>query len=178
MPAPDGNANAYRHGGRTERFGLAHARLGRKFATAYHDLNRLRAAVEGLLRQAHGELTVCQVGRIQTLIRLEESCRACELLIRQNPDMPANELRQHRESIVRWSLQRDKLLGELLGAVASEANPGDPWAVVDQAAAQAVRLPQDRREGPDPASDPRQAAEPTDTPTGDDAGRAEPGAAE
>ena len=106
---------AVRHGGRSKRFGVVLARLGRRFRTSYVDACRLRTYIENLVREKHGELSLFQIARIQTIARLEQSARAVELSIRENPEMPADELRQARHSICQWSRERDNLLAELLG---------------------------------------------------------------
>jgi hypothetical protein len=141
--APVGNANALKHGGRSKRCGLVAARLGDKFSQPYVDAMRLRKAIESQVREKHGELTLEQVGMIQTLIRLELSARALEQSQRESPGMPAGDLLKLREAVIKWSLQRDRILSELLGDdhQASSGND-DPWAVVDQAAAQRVRATQ------------------------------------
>ncbi len=97
----------------------------------------MRAAVEALVRGAHGELTLRQVTRIQTLCRIEMSARVLEQSIRQNPEMSATELRSSRESICRWSAQRDGILAELLGNDTVVAgSSADPFASIQQKAAE------------------------------------------
>lgn len=115
---PQGNVSGIKHAGRStrQRFGLVHAKLGRRFAAAYGHCNQLRREVERLVRQHHGGISLSQQARIQSLLRCEESCRALELMIRDKADtIAADELRLHRHHIVQWSCQRDKILGELLG---------------------------------------------------------------
>jgi hypothetical protein len=142
--APEGNTNAVKHGGRSNRHGLAVAKLGKRMAGAYIDAARLRRAIEKAVEEKHGSLSLLQLGKIQTAIRHELSCRASEAAIRDNPSMPPDQIRQHREYICRWSRERDKLLTELLGdGHQAGGDPADdPWAVVDQAAAQRVRASQ------------------------------------
>lgn len=151
--APEGNTNAVRHGGRSNRHGLAVAKLGKRMAGAYIDAARLRRAIEKAVEEKHGSLSLLQLGKIQTAIRHELSCRASETAIRDNPSMPPDQIRQHREYICRWSRERDKLLTELLGDdhQAGGSSDDDPWAVVDQQAAERVRAAQraDRATGED-----------------------------
>ena len=45
--------------------------------------------------------------------------------------MPADELRSHRESIGRWTRERDGLLEKLLGPDCAAAGGSDPWSVLD-----------------------------------------------
>ncbi|MFH1920159.1 MAG: hypothetical protein ABIP48_09780 [Planctomycetota bacterium] len=129
-----GNVNAVRHGHRSKRHGVVLARLGRRFRGAYVDVLKLRLQVEILLRQRYGELSLIQVGRVQTLARLEQSARALELTIRETPSMPAEELRGARHSICSWSRERDNILTELLGGKA--VNGSDVWATLEQPQAQ------------------------------------------
>jgi len=128
MPAPIGNVNNVRHGMRSKRHGLVHAKLGRRFANAYGHVNQLRKAVETLLVERHGSLSLLQQAKVQSLLRLEEGIRACEKAIAESPNMKPDEVRQQRYAIAQWTMQRDSLLGELLGNAKATA---DPWAVLD-----------------------------------------------
>jgi len=129
MPAPLGNTNAVKHGLRSKRYGLVHAKQGKRFASAYGHCNQLRREVESLVRQGHGGLSLLQLAKIQSLLRLEEGIRACEKVIAETPKMAPNEVRQTRWSISQWTMQRDSLLAELLGDCGGKA---DPWALLDQ----------------------------------------------
>jgi hypothetical protein len=142
--APKGNTNAVKHGARSNRRGIVLAKVGRKLAQAYFDCAQLRLAIEDAIRKKHGGLTLMQIGQVQSVIRLELSARACEQTMRDHPDMPPDQLRQNREAIVKWTLQRDKLMAELLGddRHGNGSQDDDPWAVVDQQAAERVRAAQ------------------------------------
>ena len=114
--APEGNVNRVVHGGRSARHGVVLARLGKRFRGAYVDACHLRTHIETLVRQRHGELTLSQVAKIQTLARLEQSSRALELGMRDGGDkMTVDDLIRARTMIGQWSRERDNLLAELLG---------------------------------------------------------------
>lgn len=149
--AQPGNTNRVTHGGRSQRFGIVLARLGRKFRTSYVDVLRLRRELETILRQQHGELTLLQIARIQTVARLEQSSRALELSIREDQNMAPDALRLARHQIVQWSCQRDRILSELLGGNVG-ADGTDPWATLD---ATPPESPQDGHQSdPTPQPDP------------------------
>lgn len=137
-PRP-GNVNAVRHGARSDRGGIVLAKLGKRFAPAYRHAVQLRRAVESLISAKHGSVPLLAIAKISTLCRLEVSCRASELAIRDTPNMTADELRQHRSMIVQWSCQRDRLLASLVGDEAGVTV--DPWAEVD------LQTPPDTRQG-------------------------------
>lgn len=137
--APRNNTNSVKHGARSQRWGVTLAKLGDRFAPAYFDVCRLRKALERLVAERLGRVTLRERCRIQTLCRLEMSARASEMAIRDNPKMTAEELRTHRTMINQWSLQRDNILAELLGDAPS---PSDPMAgyLAALANAQAARV--------------------------------------
>jgi len=135
MAAQPGNVNAVRTGHRGRGFGLVHAKLGRRFAGAYADVCKLGIAVERLVRQKHGSLSLWHAARIQTLQRIEESARAAEYSIHHNQEMGPDELRQQRDAIVRWTQQRDNLLRELLGDD-QKTGGTDLWGEVDRLVAE------------------------------------------
>ena len=60
-----------RHGCRSQRHGLVHARLGKRFAAAYGHAGKLRRELERLLAERHGEIPLVEVARVQTVLRLE-----------------------------------------------------------------------------------------------------------
>ncbi len=134
MPAPEGNINAVRHGLRSKRHGLVHAKLGRRFANAYGHANQLRKAVETLLVEKHGSLTLLQRAKVQSLLRLEEGIRACEKSMAETPGMPPDEVRQQRWAIAQWTMQRDSLLAALLGDSNLSGKLSDPLSVILDAA--------------------------------------------
>ena len=143
------NVNRVVHGGRSQRFGIVFSKLGKRFASQYGDCCRFRREVERLVVAQYGSLSLRRRARTQTLIRLEMSCRACELLIRDTPDMAADEVRQNRSQIVHWSRERDNVLAELLGdgtGVTGEASVINPW---DALPANPQQAPEDA-----PQSDP------------------------
>jgi hypothetical protein len=113
------NVNAVKHGMRSKRFGIVHAKLGRRFAAAYFDTAKLRLKVEELAGLSHEGMDpkekLLKLAKVQSLIRAEEGCRACEAMIRSNPEMSAEEIRQQRYAIQQFTRERDKLLGDLLG---------------------------------------------------------------
>ena len=116
MGAPISNTNAVRHGQRSNRHGLVHAKLGRRFASAYGHANSLRKAVEAQVKERHGGISLVQQAKIQSLLRLERALRALERAIATTPDMAPDGLRPTaRIAIQQWTLQRDRLLAELLG---------------------------------------------------------------
>ena len=123
--APLGNTNAVRHGQRSKRHGLVHAKLGRRFASAYGHCNSLRKAVEGLIRQQHGSITLVEQARVQSLLRLEEGIRAVEKMMADNPSMGPEEVRSNRAAIAQWTLTRDNILAELVGNGKATTNPWD-----------------------------------------------------
>ena len=127
--APRNNCNAMRHGARSKRRELPVAYLGRRHASAGHDVSRLRTRLERLVRDRLGDVPLVTQATIQTITRLEASCRLAEQSIREHPDMGPADLRSLRESIVRWSLQRDRLLRELLG---TQETPASEWDAVDE----------------------------------------------
>ena len=123
--APAGNLNAMKFGNRTKRRTMVVALLGRKHASAAHDVGRLRSRLEAVVKARFGEVPLAMEARIQTVARIEASCRLAEQSIRETPDMAPTELRSHRESIVRWSMQRDRLLFEVVGQTDSRASEWD-----------------------------------------------------
>ena len=125
--APKGNVNRVSHGLRSSRDGVVLAKLGRKAAGLYHDVMRLRKAVEAIVGKRCGGVTLRQRMRIQTACRLEMGIRSLELGLRDERQVSLSELRSTRESIARWAVQRDNVLAALLGnAQTSE------WDVVDR----------------------------------------------
>ncbi len=122
--AQPGNTNALRTGRRSSRPGTVLARLGPKYSQPYQDVCRLRRGVESLLRGKHGALSLLQAARLQSLCRLELNCRIAELTIRDRPDMPTESLRSFRESIGRWTRERDNALEALVGGVLASSVPG------------------------------------------------------
>jgi hypothetical protein len=104
------------------------AKPGRKFGSAYADVCRLRREIEFLMGSRNGGPTLSERAKAQTILRLELNCRICETLIRNTPDMPAEEIRANRESIGRWSRERDNLILKLLGDASGQP---DPWATFD-----------------------------------------------
>lgn len=129
--APFGNLNRVVHGQRsqrTKRSGLVHAHLGKRFASAYGHANILRKAIEKLIIEKYGSVSLLHQARIQTILRLEEGCRALELAIRDNPKMGPEELRANRSSISQWTAQKDNALANLLG---QQSAVSDPWLAVD-----------------------------------------------
>jgi len=133
MPGTPGNTNSVKHGLRSKRYGLVHAKLGKRFAAAYGHVNQLRRAVESHVVERHGGLSLLQQAKIQSLLRLEEGIRACEKLMAESPKMDAAEVRQQRYAIAQWTCQRDSLLAELLGGDSPTANP---WDIFDAQRAQ------------------------------------------
>ncbi len=89
--------------------------MGPKYSQAYADVCRLRKAIERTLGRKHGQLTLIQGARVQSLCRLELNCRIAEQTIRDTPAMPSKELASTRSLIAQWTCQRDKMLAELLG---------------------------------------------------------------
>jgi len=126
--APDGNVNALKNGMRSNRHGLVHAKLSRKFGNAYGQINQLRKAIESLLIEKHGGVSLIQQAKIQSIVRLETGCRAVELTERENDSMDPEQLRAQRHSIAQWTRERDNLLSELLG---NSCESKDPWAALD-----------------------------------------------
>lgn len=145
-----GNVNAMKNGHRSKRPGTVLAHLGRRYNQAYRDVLRLRKGVERTLRRSHSELTLLQGAKIQSICRLELNCRIAELTIRDRADITVEELRSHRESIGRWTRERDGLLAKLLGD-AGDAASDDPWAVLDQSRREAL---QPRQSVPEAADGP------------------------
>lgn len=129
MPAPIGNMNALKTGCRTARYGFVLPRLGMKCPQAYADVLRMRRGVETLVRRQYGGVTLTQAARIQSLCRLEMSCRIAEQSIKENPSMTPEELRAQRACITQWSAQRDNALVALLGDAAGKV---DPWSALDR----------------------------------------------
>ena len=124
--------NSVRHGQRSQRAnrnGLVHAKLGRRFGNQYGACNSLRKAIEAKLKEWHGSVGLAERGKVQTIVRLEESCRALEKAMCDTPGMSAEEIRLNRESVTRWSQQRDNLLGSLLDNGNGTAH-GSPWDVL------------------------------------------------
>lgn len=139
MEAMKGNTNAVKHGLRSKRHGLVHAKLGRRFASAYGHANTLRKAIESLLIERHGGLSLLQQAKVQSLIRLEEGIRACEKVISETPNMAPDEVRQQRYAIAHWTAQRDSMLAELLGDARGTA---DPWRVLNTPSAKPMEASQ------------------------------------
>jgi len=149
-----GNSSRLLHGGRSQQPpGFVVARLGQKYARLHKCGDLIRANVRDEIRRAFGrEPTLWEYARIQSVVRLELSARISEKAIRENPDMPAAELRQHRQSITSWTQQRDSILRELLGGSSTgRGGASDPWAAADALlAAQAAGLRQERPAAEEP----------------------------
>ena len=127
--APAGNLNNVRHGHRSNRDGVVLAKLGRRFNGAYHDVCRLRVGIERLVSNGHESIPLRQRMKIQSICRLETSIRALEMAIRDDGKMGTAEMRSCRESISRWTVQRDNALNALLG---TRDTPTSEWDEIDQ----------------------------------------------
>lgn len=156
MGPPQGNVNGVKHGLRSKRHGLVHAKLGKRFANAYGHSNSLRKAVEALLRERHGCLSLLQQAKVQSLLRLEEGVRALEKTMVETPDMDADGVLKARYAIAQWTVQRDTLLAELVGdgdvggmvedrldAAEVQDDSPNPWDSLDET----IRAERDRRGG-------------------------------
>ena len=100
---------------RAKRNGVVLARLGRRFNGVYHDVSRLRSAIEKLISNGSEILPLRQRMKIQSICRMETSIRAMEMAIRDDGEMGTAEMRSCRESISRWTVQRDNMLAKLIG---------------------------------------------------------------
>lgn len=135
--AQPGNLNAMRHGGRArqERVGFVLAALGAKDRTAYVHARTIRKALDKLILAKQGEITKYQDARIQTLLRLELSCRTTERAMREDSDMGPADRAKLRKLICDWSIERDKILLELIGDGADSGGKNaaaDVWATVGE----------------------------------------------
>lgn len=130
MPAAPGNTNAVKHGGRSARPGVVLARLGKQYSQPYRDALRLRLQAETQLRGTYGKVSILQASRLQTVCRLELSCRIAERTIQNHPELTPEELRAQRSMVTQWSMQRDNLLAKLLDG-AGDVDGGDAWAAFD-----------------------------------------------
>lgn len=139
--AQPGNLNALRHGGRArqERVGFVLAALSERDRSAYVHSRTIRKALELLLlARQDGVITRYQDARIQSLLRLELSCRTVERAMRDDPEMGPADRARYRKLVCDWTLQRDAILFELIGdAPTSPGKPGarpasgvDPWGLV------------------------------------------------
>ncbi len=153
MPGPIGNINGATHGRRSSRPGVVLSRLGKRYAQCYQDVLRLRRGVESILKQSHGRVSLLQAARVQSLCRLELSCRIAEQTLRDTPTLPPEQIQQTRHSIGQWTCQRDNLLAALLG---DSGGAVDPWAALDQARQNAQQAQQSRPSNVD--QDPADAA--------------------
>jgi len=174
MAAAPENTNALKHGRRSQRHGIVLAKLGRRFAPAHIDVLRLRRAIEEQVRQRFGGLSLLAMAQVNAACRLEQACRVLELLLRDTPDMGAEETRANRAQLVQWSCQRNNILAGLLGN--SITGPGgDPWAaMLDDPVPEAPNASQD--EGPQAGALAVEAATdaPESTPGPEDGQRAAP----
>ena len=160
----EGNVSSVKHGMYSKRYGLVHAKLGQRFASAYGHCNQLRRRVEFLLRQRHGSVSLMQQAKVQSLLRLEEGVRACEKMMAEAPGMTAEEVRTQRYAIGQWTLQRDSLLAELLDV----KGKSDPFEALDDDAWDGY-LPSDDDGGDGPAaSGDGKTLEASGTSSGDD----------
>jgi hypothetical protein len=160
MPGPIGNINGATHGRRSSRPGVVLARLGKRYSQIYQDVLRLRRGVESILKQNHGGVTLLQAAKVQSLCRLELSCRIAEQTLRDTPTLPSEQIQQTRHSIGQWSCQRDNLLAALLG---DSGGAIDPWAALDQARQNAQQA---RTCDPPAVADPNVDQGPVDATTG------------
>jgi len=113
--AQPGNTNTVKHGLRSQRFGIAYSKSSKKMRGAWFDGTRLRKELESEVRKRNGgRLSVLNAAKIQSILRLELACRSLEVELRDNPDMQPEAVRIARESICRWSCQRDNALAALL----------------------------------------------------------------
>lgn len=113
--AAEGNANALRHGIRSQRYGLVLSRLGKRSQSAMHDVQRFRRALEKKLSDdGKIPLGIRQLCRIQTACRFEAAIRSMELAIReQDQDLPIMDRLKLHEAIIRWGNIRDSILTRL-----------------------------------------------------------------
>ncbi len=163
--AQPGNTNSVTTGHKTKRVGATLATLGRKHASAYFDVCKLRQSLRALVRQKLGVVTVGAELQIQTACRHEASCRLAEQMIRENPKLAPMDVLKIRESISRWAAQRDSAINRLVGFDASGPTV-DPFASLDAEAERRLSEPTDTadasiaatsavgRQAADQASDP------------------------
>jgi hypothetical protein len=105
------------------------AKPGKRFKSAYADVLRLRREIESMLASRNGGPTLLERARVQSILRIELNSRIEEILIRDNPALTPEEVRAGRESIGRWTRERDNLIFKLLGDASGTAV--DPWALFD-----------------------------------------------
>lgn len=128
--AQPGNVNAVRHGMRSERHGLALGVLGKKHRGIYQSAVRFRRAIETALVRAGRQLSLIDHARIQSIVRLEIGARLMEHATRDG-DVPPAEVRSHRAMILQNTLQRDRLLADLLGQSSPASGGGSlDWGAV------------------------------------------------
>lgn len=100
----------------------------------HRPINTLRRELEASLVRQFGSVSLVQQGKIQSILRLEESCRALERSMAESPPEFPEQVKSGREAIFRWTFQRDRLLTELFGggkATDTGADSADPWSALD-----------------------------------------------
>ena len=99
-------------------------------------------------------------------------------ILRQNPRHLRGTFVKHFQKKPAGEALTYQELYDLLGNVGSEVASADPWAFINQKAAEASRLPQDRPEGADTTPESNPAEDASGDATGGDAGSPRPGAVE
>jgi len=167
-----GNSNSIRHGNYSRRYGVVLARIGRKYAGVYHDLCRFRRSLENLVMEIRGKVTLSDTAKIQSACRHEASCRLVEKMLYENPDLKPAEIIKHRESLGRWTAQRDKAIFDILGKDADTADSVSSLYDDPDDEPEATESDQDEQDASDDESHPGRAdnarADGSGDPAGDD----------
>lgn len=128
-----GGPGSLRTGSKTNRDGLVLSTLGKRHRRIGQDLIYLRKAIECALKD-HGQesITLWQRAQIQSICRLEMTCRVREKMLRSK-ELTAEQTQTIMADIVRCVARRDALLAALLGKTIGEPAPAIDWEEVRRA---------------------------------------------
>lgn len=128
-----GGPGSLRSGSKTARDGLVLSTLGKRHRRIGQDLIYLRKAIECALKDhGHENITLWQRAQIQSICRLEMTCRVREKMLRSK-ELTAEQTQTIMADIVRCVARRDALLAALLGQTVGEPAPAVDWEEVRRA---------------------------------------------
>ena len=137
MGAPKGNLNALRTGRRANRRNFVLAKLGPEYATVVQHLHRLRKALEAHARRTDGQIDLKDQDLINLAIRHEMVALVAQKQISegQSKDVVVDL------KTIAWATQRrSEAVAKLNLDSVGGGDGGNPWEVMDRAAADANRM--------------------------------------
>ncbi len=146
MGATEGNTNAAKHGGRTQRHGMVLGNLGKRYRAIQGYVKRLRMDLEAHVRKAHGELTPVHYAEVNLAARYETTALIAQRLVVADPELPAAEVLSLLKTVCWATLERNRAI-ERLGLSGKGQAAGSLWDALDAAQAQARPAARRRRLG-------------------------------